>query len=64
MDGADLSTVEEIRGESHDVVWQDCACSMDDIVRLLGPEWNMTRFKNGPATDLFAARRRLEAVAA
>ena len=42
LDGADLSTVEEIRGESHDVVWQGPCGSMDDIVRLLGSEWRMT----------------------
>jgi hypothetical protein len=57
LDGADLSAVEEITGESHDVVWQDREWNMDDIVRLLGPRWSMTRFKNGPATDLFTGRQ-------
>jgi hypothetical protein len=33
---------------------------MDDIARLLGSKWGMTQFKNGPATNLFTARRRAD----
>ena len=53
LDGVDLSRVQKICGEAHDVELRDKRLCIDDIVASLPSQLGIDHYKNGPTTWIF-----------
>ena len=56
LENANLSGVERVCGEVHEIAWRGRDWTIKDVAALLGPNWGMELYKNGPQTWLFWGR--------